>query len=305
LSYIITTKNPQEYIGKDAYLFHHQSFVRLRHSNLNIFTVYQLERAVAQIFFEKKDKQASSLPYAPFGGFEMCSANADCIDKLVKTIINHFRQTDIDNITITLPPDSYDFTASQTFANGLTTNGFDIIKEEKTQQIEVSDRQFEELIEPDKRRYLNKCQDFEFRQLPIEKLEEVYHLIKQGRTAKGYSLSISMENVLQLASAFSNRVLLFGLFDKEQLAAAAITIKVSNDILYDFHHEEALDYRGSSPTVALIKGIYEYCQQHQFKLLDLAASMIDDQLNKGLFDFKKSLGANASSRKTYELKIKR
>ena len=92
-----------------------------------------------------------------------------------------------------------------------------------------------------------------------------------------------------------------GVMDNDKLIAAAISVRVSKEILYNFYHADEFTYRSSSPMVMLIKEIYEYCQRNKIQILDLGISTKNGLINQGLFNFKKSLGCSVTEKNTYGL----
>ena len=93
----------------------------------------------------------------------------------------------------------------------------------------------------------------------------------------------------------------FLVYDIDMLIAVGVTIKINQDILYTFYLADNQQYLKYSPTIYLLSGIYEYCQQENIKLLDLGIATDKGILNEGLARFKRSLGGKLSQKKTYSL----
>jgi hypothetical protein len=97
-----------------------------------------------------------------------------------------------------------------------------------------------------------------------------------------------------------NDFFLFGIFQGNEMIAASISVKVSHRILYDFYHAHPKLVDSLSPVVALMEGMYTYCIQQEFKLLDLGTSAVDKQINFSLLNFKTQLGGKPSLKLTFE-----
>ncbi|MDX1629487.1 MAG: hypothetical protein R3345_12350 [Fulvivirga sp.] len=297
----VEINKPVVHINKNAFLFHEQPFVRLRHSQLCTFTLKKEGRAIAQIFFEEKERALVSLPYAPFGGVDSSNnLSLPEIEVLVEKFITYAHDhNDINRISITHYPSIYRPAVHQIIATTLQQFKMNKTFVSTIQYLPVSNDSFRSLTSADKKRYLNKS-IFSFKQLSLDQLQKVFDFIKSGRLHKQYELSITYKEIQQMSEAFPERIKLFGLFKEKKLAAASISIIVNSDILYDFHHADSPQFSKYAPTVQLLKGMYEYCQNNNFSYLDLGGSMLNAELNKGLYDFKKSLGAHENDKITYE-----
>jgi hypothetical protein len=128
----------------------------------------------------------------------------------------------------------------------------------------------------------------------------VYDFIFTCRNEKGYPLSMQLEELQHMAVKFPDRYLLFGVFRSDSLVAAAITIRVKKNILYDFYHDHAAAFDHLSPVTFLVDGIYRFCFENDIQLLDLGTSAIDGLPNFGLLNFKKKLGALATPKLTFQ-----
>ena len=152
-----------------------------------------------------------------------------------------------------------------------------------------------------KKRRLRQAEslDFSFREIPLNYLEEAYSLIVESRESKGYPVTMTFKDLEAMFKLFPSDYLLFGVFDKNKLIAASACIKVNNKILYCFYIGDALAFRPHSPITLLINGIYRYCQESHFKMLDLGISTDKGVLNKGLYAFKKTFGSFDSHKLTF------
>ncbi|MTI22051.1 GNAT family N-acetyltransferase [Fulvivirga sp. RKSG066] len=300
----VTHTSTSKRVSSDSYLFYNPKFLNLRHHQLVCNSLFENDKLIAQIHFNLSENEAISLPYAPFGGVDISTADSGHVSLLLEKAIDHIRNTGaIETITIKSLPQDYNLQLFEIQDSTLKNLGFDVTANDYMQYIPITDLDFRNLIDSDKNRYLNKSEQLKFEKLPNHKLKEAYRLIKKGRDDKGYALSMTLEEVEDLGKSFPENILIFGVFLDEVMVAASICIKVNNDILYDFHHDDDANYRSLSPTVFLIQEMYRYCQNNQYKILDLGGSMIDGKINQGLFNFKKSLGALASTKVSYRLKL--
>jgi len=73
------------------------------------------------------------------------------------------------------------------------------------------------------------------------------------------SLSMTLPQLKIQLKNVRDDFLFFGIFQKNTLMAASISVRVSNRILYDFYHAHSKSADRLSPVVALIDGMYHYC----------------------------------------------
>lgn len=130
--------------------------------------------------------------------------------------------------------------------------------------------------------------------LPIGALEAVHSAIAANRQAKGYELSMTLDQLKEMATAFPDDMLLFGIPADQELAAAALCLKVRQDVLYVFYWGDRPGYATQSPVVALAATIADYCQANGIGLLDAGTSTVGAEFNSGLIQFKRGLGFKES-----------
>lgn len=168
------------------------------------------------------------------------------------------------------------------------------------------DEDYEKKIQSRKAKKLRSLRrmDYSAQPLSLSYLSEVYLFILKARERKGYALSMTLEQMQELANHFPDRVLLFGVRKKELMVAASICLKVKTNWLYDFYHDHDAAHDAESPVVLLMDAIYQYCRDHFIQWLELGTSMHGDQLNEGLILFKERLGAERAIKNTYEKTIR-
>ena len=86
--------------------------------------------------------------------------------------------------------------------------------------------------------------------------------------------------------------------------AATITIKIHRHILYNFLPASLRKDKQFSPTVFLNVGLYNYCQEHQYEMLDLGISTEPDGKSQdSLIDFKEHIGGEKSYKYYFEKQL--
>lgn len=280
-----------------TFIFHHPKFIFRNPDNFIIF----FEERSAQIYFSRVGDTLISLDRAPFGSFiihpEIATADIrSCVDK----ITSWSKANGITTLMVKSFPESYDPTHNKLIKQELLASGFDVLYEDITQVIHITSEGKLNLNTHKKRRVRKaEVSGFTFRELTLNHLKDSYALIVESRKNKSYPVTMSFEDLQHMFTQFPNDYFLFGVFDKDRLIAASVCIKVNPEILYCFYIGDDLDYRKFSPVTLLVNGIYDFCRDHYFKILDLGISTDKGKLNKGLYTFKKSFGSIDSFKLTF------
>ena len=160
----------------------------------------------------------------------------------------------------------------------------------------VDDQPFVEKINYAKRQRLNKCrrEGFEVSAVAAEGLPDVYATIAENRAARGYPMTMGEESLRQMQELFPDAVQLYACEHQGQMAAAAICLRLSPDVLYVFYWGDRPGYRQYNLVVLIADCLYQSCQTRGIGLLDGGTSTLDLQPNFGLIDFKRELGFSES-----------
>ena len=132
------------------------------------------------------------------------------------------------------------------------------------------------------------------RQLPIAELPQVYATLEANRTGKGHAMSMSLAQLQVMAERFPRSLVLFGSSLNETQIAAALCLRLTEDVLYVFYWGDRPGYASLSPIVGVADAIYQYCQTENMRILDVGTSTIDRDPNFGLIRFKQGLGFSES-----------
>jgi lipid II:glycine glycyltransferase (peptidoglycan interpeptide bridge formation enzyme) len=218
-------------------------------------------------------------------------------------IEEHLKNADISEIEVRNWPANYPYFKKVDCA--FTNLNYDSKLKELNQYLDVADTPFSELICYNELKKLNQSikQGFSFRQLDSEFLSAAYRLVTMSRARKGYPVTMSLPGLQQAFYKCPDDYLLFGVFKDDDLIAAAISIKLNSEVIYNFYHADHDDYRSFSPTVFLLSGIYQYCQRNDFNCLDLGISTSNGLVNKGLFRFKENIGCKQSDKSIFSKSI--
>ncbi|WP_460946855.1 GNAT family N-acetyltransferase [Spirosoma daeguense] len=254
-------------------------------------------------FFIRADEAVSPCA-APFGSIEFAETLPDTVlDDFLDTLTESVRSTAINTLRVVNYPNCYAPRQARRLNLKLRRHGFRIVESNPNFFIPVSQSSFEQIIEPEQRRRLNKCRKADFKCQYIENpsILEIVDFLKETRQQQGYRLTLSPERLTELLQNFPQHFLVFTITDGATLAALTVAVRVRHDILYNFMPASHPNYSTFSPMVMLTDGLYTYCQQQEIRLLDLGVSLDSNHCPKpSLMRFKRNLGAQESPKIIFE-----
>jgi Acetyltransferase (GNAT) domain len=288
-----------------GFLFNRAEQLRTQSSDFILFFYWknlQQNTIDASLHVFIKNNQAFSPIQSSFGGVEFYEEIPqndleNFLNKCVKVLENQ----GIQSLRIIQFPDCF-FTKNQLLNDVLVvTTGFQEIIQELNQQIFISDSLLETKIHISAKRRLVKCvqQGYVFEESSLDYLPEFYELLVASRQRKNTPISLGFEQVKFYLETFPDSFKFFTVRDKKTIIAACIGVIVSAEILYYFLPTDHSEYLQKSPSVMLVDGLYQYCQQQNFTILDLGISTSKGNRNEGLIRFKKNLGAEECLKRVY------
>ena len=254
----------------------------------------------AQFNLFVKEQSGISPAKAPFGSIKFFHGlEREVLCNFIQQILAFAQQLNLVSIQITSYPDCYEPQQANLLRECLIAEGFDIVYAEINQHVPVSKQPFDTRLHLSAQRRLKKCKkaDFIFEEVKKPDFEEIHQLIVMARQRKNFPISLKLDELKKLFEDFPEEFKLFAVKDQETVIAACIGVIVreseqdNKGILYYFMPADHSDYLTSSPTTMLVDGLYQYCQQNGFVLLDLGISTSKGIPNEGLIRFKHNLGA--------------
>lgn len=286
-------------------LFHHPSHLSIqRAQDWRWYCVLhpKHKRVVASLYLNIDGDVASSSIKSPFGTIESSDhLPPDVLYNLLGFAEDSVRHLGVRKIIIKNPPLHYDLIKGSLLQVFFFNLGYTVINAE-VGTVRTTNNDFTGELNRLERRKLNQSDNSNLscKLLSNERKREVYSFISTCRQRKGYALSMTFEDLQQVMVQFPDRYLLIGVFLGEEMIAASVAVRITSEILYNFYADHAEAYDHLSPVVLLVKGLYEYCQQHGMSLLDYGTSAVDGQPNFGLLNFKLRLGGKPSPKLTFE-----
>jgi hypothetical protein len=254
------------------------------------------------IHFHLKDSLALSPLRSPYASYALSSEVSEKeLEKFMVYTEAKLSEVGATRIIIKNPPEAYSIDHDRLLQQTLLKNNYIVQTEEISAIIPVTEASFESKLHRSEYKRLRKCREsgLVFRFVSLNQLPAIYNFLKTCRDEKGYNLSMTLEELVNVISVFPDHFFLTQVTLKEELVAANISIRVNEKVLYNFYHDHHRLYNLLSPVVFLNEGLYQFCQQQKLNLLDLGTSMKDGKINSSLLNFKLRLGAQPSRKLTF------
>lgn len=290
----------------DPGIFHDPKHLKLQASSGWHFFYAKNDNLVEAILYVHIDKSTATSSYrSPFGSFLFSdSIMTYNLHDFIVFCESALKRLEVKTIVFKNQSELYSKNIP-TLNNTLIKEGFSTKTEETSAVIPVNSKPFESGLHKSEKKRLRKCreQGLTFERIDLSQLQKIYMFLEACREEKGYSLSMSFDEIKKLVQAFPERIILTAVIDQQKFAAANISIRVFDHVLYNFYHDHSSEYDLLSPVVLLNEGLYNFCQQTKIELLDLGTSNLDGKLNESLLNFKINLGAKPTRKLTFEKKL--
>lgn len=240
---------------------------------------------------------------SPFGSVEFSEAlPAAVLFAFLQFVEKKLIERGVTRVMIKSYPQAYAERQSVMLQTFLLNLGYGVVNAEMASVIDVTATPAVRNFHRSERRKLNKARaaGFSFKKLSNESLPDVYTFIHGCRREKDYVLSMTLSDLHLAISRFPDQYLLFAVFQHNRMAAASITIRAKERILYDFYHDHDAAFDYYSPVVLLVEGMYNFCYANNIGMIDLGTSTIDGMPNFSLLHFKQYLGGKPTPKLTFE-----
>jgi hypothetical protein len=291
-------------------IFHTPAFYALHQNEKSLFFSFLSENKVlGTIHLTEVEEGIFQSPfrgtYSGFSFSENCTyiEMESCVTALISHLQNSFGAH---HIIIKNAPFAHDIHRNTLIFNILLNKNFKISQQEVNHTLEIDEQSLVEKMKRNNKKRFNKCErnGFVFQQLDTEEgFEKAYQVIVENRESKGYAVSMTFAQLMEMKAVFPNDIYFFQATFEEKIAASSVCIRLNSKILYVFYWGDKPGFEEYSPVVFLANGIYQFAQNNHFTILDAGTSSLNGILNQGVATFKEGLGFSSSLKLTYDLKL--
>lgn len=244
---------------------------------------------------------------APFGSVEWAAQVTPAeLSRFVNELIEQVRQVGGTRLQLIHPPACYAPKQTEQLFDILNQHDFSLSRQVSTFYLPVNGQPLLHRTRASERQRFRKCVRAGFRASRWEKPDPdtVIQFLGEHRRIKGYSLSVSENQLVCLLNRFPENFPVFGVWSEQILVALCVCVRVRTDSLYTFMPVSHANYAPFSPMVMLLENLYQYCQQTHISLLDLGPSLDSTRRFKpSLARFKVNMGAITSPKPTFEISL--
>jgi len=294
----------------DNYLFN-----KIKHINTqgideraNYFIINNVKKRIeGKIHFLLKNKVAYSPYKSLFGSFEFNPRiHPNLLSEFWSFIETDLKERGIKKVNITNHADFYSPVKAEIVLKTMNKASFSVVMKAANHHIIIDENPLTGRMHPMEVRRLSKCkkQGFTFQEEAVDQTEEIYDYLRSCRKEQNLELSITKETYLMYLDQFPQNYPFISVRNNNELLAATIAIKVHRKILYSFLPGSLRKFKHFSPTVLLNEGLYNYCQDHQFEMLDLGISTEKNGTDQTtLIAFKERIGGEKSYKYFFEKEL--
>ena len=287
-----------DFTNSNFSIFNSYKFFDL-HRNKNNFVFCLFKKNIKEchgIFsfsIDEKDKVYNSPFQGSFGNFEFINnLKYEIKEKFIKKVLLSIENDCAKKLIIKFSPDIYNIHNNSQVISILLRNNFKVHNSELNQFIDLTTFDIENSISYGNKKRIKNClsKGIKFRKLEKENFHKGYQVIVANRARRNFPLTMSWEAMQSMEEVFGEKLHFFSLNDNEMIIATAICLNVVKDILYVFYWGEIEGYEKLSPITLLFKGIAEFGNKNNFKVIDIGTSTKISIPNYGLINFKTNLG---------------
>ena len=235
-----------------------------------------------------------------YGGLSLNAViELQVLDRFVAAVVAHLRAQGARSVRVRCAPASHDGALFAMSMNIFSRLGFQPREAELNYDMRIDGRAFIDRIDYGNVKRIRKTEreGFVCDQLGEQALPAVHALLADNRARLGVTISMSHEQVRQMAALFPQRLHLFGVYrdvNRQEMVAAALCLALSPQVLYVLYWGDGPGMRNYSPVTMLASHIYAFCAQEGFTVLDVGISTLHEEPNFGLVNFKRRLGFTES-----------
>lgn len=296
-------------VDPEINLYNEYSHLALLDQKIRTFYVVDqpARKAMGLIHFSVSGEEAVSLPRRPFGSFELShKLNIAILSAFIDYIENELRRNGVRSIIIKGFSPVYHADNFTKVVFSLNQKGFAVSLVDVNYHLNTPEGGiFDQLNPRYTRRRLRLCRDegFAFRWEDASRLPEIYEFICRSREEKGYPVSIGLDQLRRSLSGFPDSYRLCSVRREGEITATGILVRVNSRIAYDFMHASLAEYNTFSPTLLIVKGMFDFCVAGGYEILDLGVASLDNQLQSGIARFKENIGGIPTVKLTFKKEL--
>jgi hypothetical protein len=264
------------------------------------FFLLKKNRKKAFITFAiSSQKQAVSLPNAPFGGFFILEKiHSESIEWFISRILSYLNERGISSVEIINAPKPYE--ENHDLINYLLfKNGF---RQENilSHQFFLGKKKIKKWFSQEQARFERKINESGI-SVSCASINNFSFLksIKEWNRDRGFVVKVEENRIIQQVAEFPERYFLISLSHQNQIIAHCLAVKLFPDTIYYFL--SAIDPKTAVKNVGeiLLYQLFKLAAEQKVKLIDLGSSDLGEKANHPLLFFKSRFSNDYSNKITW------
>lgn len=259
-------------------------------------------QTIALLYLHFAHGQAVSPWRGTFGGIEVApDITAMQLDFFLQKVNQFADSQSIASISMANHPAAYQPAEAPHVTAALLRNGYRIRTTDTNYHIALTPEPLEARMHASERRRLRKCHaaNMAFAEETTPDLAAIHAFIGRARRRKGFRMPMELPKFEEMFAKMPDVYRVFTVRQGNTIAALAVTIRINEDILYNFYPADHEDFLGYSPAVLLTDGLYRVAKDEGYRMLDLGIATDNGAPNHGLMRFKRHLGGEPSEKLTF------
>ncbi len=258
----------------------------------------ETKKSLCAAHFTEKEPGLFASPFrGTYGGIDTKEHDVTLLDVFLEDISAKLKKEGAERMQLALAPFAHDQDRSALLFNVLLRHGFAIVKQDINYDLTVDAVPLIDKMERNNQKRVRKCEREHciFEHCDSEKeYAAVYDVIKKNRESKGYPVTMSLEDMLEMKKLFPDVWQFFCTKLEGKMIAASVCIRINTNVLYVFYWGDLPEMHAYSPVAFHADNLYRYCQKEKIGILDIGTSTDNCIPNLGLMNFKERLGCKTS-----------
>ena len=291
-------------------LFHYRSFLNY-HENITFsdhsLLFYKEKKLVALLPAAVDGNQFRSHPGISFGGFihhKHCSFSDT--QNIINAFLNYVKQMNYKKIQITIPPKCYNYSSSDYFEFCLTTNGFQLLKLELSNVLQLGNDPdvLYESYKSSARQADRKARKSGVLINESEDFDVFYNILSENLSMRHNVIPThTLAELKKLKKLFPSKINLFTANLDGEIIAGVINFICNQNTILAFYISHNAKYQNMRPLNLLFTHIFQWAITNNYQYYDFGLFTENGNPNLSLARFKESFGSDGMFRKTMALDL--
>lgn len=220
---------------------------------------------------------------------------------MIHLLIDYFRQENIANIRITIPPVWYDVQLNQYIEFALLSEGFNYEKQELSSIVPLNSlpENIESTFSDTTRRAIRKAIKNGVTIEWSNNIREYYSILKDNLSLRhNVKPTHTLSELIQLQELFPDKILLLAAFYKRKMIGGIVPFICNSRVVLAFYISHTMEFQHLRAVDFLMASFIGWAREKGFHYVDFGTFTLNMEPNWGLGKFKEKFSARGAFRST-------